>query len=101
MKTSQERYDEIQKEIWQISDSYTNIIKDKKCLDLNDKEKRHIEFLHFRVNGLIKELNTMNLEDIKIPLVYRSMVNKLRRDMFCLLGSDYKKENEENQNYLV
>ena len=79
-KTPQERFEEIKKEIIQISESYTLIRQNMNKEQPAGYEQRHIQFLQMRLNDLVKELNEMNSkQEIVIPLLYKDAVNKLRR----------------------
>ena len=99
-KTAQERYDEIRREIIQISESYTLVRQNRqnnffleKILENQTREKssrteepryeqRHMQFLHNRLNDLIHELNDMTKNgEIQIPLLWKDAVNQLRRSI--------------------
>lgn len=97
-KTPQERYEEIKKEIWQISESYTNITNGKFYFELKSAEKEHCAFLHFRLNELIKELNELIGGGIKINLVYRKIVNDLNSKLKMCSNKEYVNDfsNDEN-----
>ena len=100
MKTPEERFAEIKKEILEISESYTLLRQNRqnnffleKILENQTGEKssrreepryeqRHVQLLHNRLNDLIKELNKMSAKgEIQIPLLYKDVVNKLRRGL--------------------
>jgi len=72
-----DRYDEIRKEILQISESYVLITRDKLIADLSAYETEHMGMLYYELRELVKELKTMFLHDIEIPMIYRKMVNNL------------------------
>ena len=101
-KTPEERYDEIKKEIIQISESYTMIKQNMNKEQPTTYEQRHMQFLQIRLNELVKELNIMNAkEEIQIPLLYKDAVNKLRRALldncpkeFVQVANDVKYLNE-------
>ncbi len=93
-KTPQERYDEIQKEIWQISESFMIATKNKLISDLTGFDMRHLEFLHYRLGSLIVEMKTLSHE-VKIPLIYKKLVNKLMYDLGCCISQDFANELRE------
>ena len=119
-KTAQERYDEIKREIIQISESYTLVRQNRqnnffleKILENQTREKssrteepryeqRHMQFLHNRLNDLIHELNDMTKNgEIQIPLLWKDAVNQLRRSLldncpknFFKLANDIESLNE-------
>ena len=121
-KTAQERFDEIQKEIIQISESYTLIRQNRntalfleKMLENQTDEKssrtespkyeqRHMQLLQNRLNELVKELNGMNAKgEIQIPLLYKDAVNKLRRALLDNCPKEYiqvAKDVEDLNEYL-
>lgn len=94
---AQERFAEIKREIIKISESYTIIRQNRqtnRTLEQiqdedfdNDKgsplyEQRHIQLLQMRLNDLVIELNSMTTTgEIQIPLLYKDVVNKLRRSL--------------------
>jgi len=77
MKTAQERYDEIRREILQISESYVLITRDKLIADLSAYETEHMGMLYYELRELVKELKTLFLHGVEIPMIYRKMVNNL------------------------
>ena len=85
-KTPQERYDEIKREIIQISESYTRINN----MDISIGKMKHINFLHYRLRELIQELKTMKSSDVEISLVYKKMVNQLMLDLGNCKSADYR-----------
>lgn len=99
-KIPQERYDEIKREIIQISESYTLIkqnrtnIKDGiKLNSLVGHEQRHMVLLFMRLNDLIKELNSMDAaQEITIPLLYKRVVNGLKNNLIANCGAEYELE---------
>ena len=91
-KTPQERYDEIRKEIIQISESYVLITRNKLTSDLNTDEIRHMGMLYFELRKLVKELKTMFLHDIEISLIYRQMVNELMYHIKIRTDAEFMKE---------
>ena len=72
-----ERYDEIKREIIQISESYTLMKKGKFIADLNADETSHMGMLYYELRELVKELKTLFLHGVEIPMIYRKMVNNL------------------------
>ena len=97
-KTTDERFEEIKREIIRMSESYTLIMQNRNTAFFFDKmlenqtgekssrtenpkyEQRHMQFLQNRLNELVKELNSMSARgEIQIPLLYKDAVNKLRR----------------------
>ena len=94
-KTQQERYDEIKKEIWQISESYTIITKNKLTSELNSCEMRHLEFLHYRLRELVGEMKTFSHEEVEIPLIYKKLLNKLINDISYRVSQEYANELRE------
>lgn len=94
-KTQQERYDEIQKEIWKISESYTITTKDKLISELNSYEMRHLEFLHYRLRELVSEMKTFSREEVEISLIYKKLVNKLMNDISYCVSQEYANELRE------
>lgn len=91
-KTAQQRYDEIQKEIWQISESYTLTRRNKLLSDLNIYEMRHLEFLHYRLRELVSEMKTFSCEEVEISLIYKKLVNKLMNDISYCVSQEYANE---------
>jgi len=112
-KTPQERYEEIKKEIIQISESYTIVKHGMKNKEHANYEKRHFTLLHIRLIELIKELNSMTAkQEINMSMIYKTMVNGLRRNLFENADKEYKKEalankgsydllNEDITDYLI
>ena len=97
-KTPQERYNEIKKEIIQISESYTLVKQGMKNKEHTNYEKRHFTLLHIRLIELIKELNSMTAkQEINIPMFYKTFVNALKRSIFENADSEYKKESLINK----
>ena len=94
-KTAQERYSEIQKEIWQISESYTSLTKNKLISELNNDEMRHLEFLHYRLRELVGEMKTFSYEEVNISLIYKKLVNKLMYDLSWRVSQEYANELRE------
>ena len=95
MKTQQERFDEIKKEIWQISESYIVITKNKFISDLTSYEMRHFEFLHYRLRELVSEMKTFSKEEVEISLIYKKLVNKLMNDISYCVSQEYANELRE------
>ncbi len=92
-KTPQERYDEIKNDIIKISESYTLIRQNMKKDQPTGLEQRHIAFLHMRLVDLVQELNSMTVKlEIEIPLIYKTLVNNLRRSMFDNSDRNYKRD---------
>ena len=91
-KTQQERYDEIQKEIWQISESYTIATRNKFISELTSYEMRHFEFLHYRLRELVSEMKTFSNEEVEISLIYKKLVNKLMNDISYCVSQEYANE---------
>ena len=100
IEVHRERYNEIRKEILQISESYTLVRQNRqnnffleKILENQTGEKssrteepryeqRHMQLLHNRLNDLIKELNVMSAKgEIQIPILWKDAVNQLRRSL--------------------
>ena len=54
-----ERYNEIRREILQISESYVLITGDKLIADLNVCETEHMGMLYYELRELVKELKTL------------------------------------------
>lgn len=89
-KTPEERYNEIKKEIIQISESYTLVRQNMNKEQTTAFEQRHMQFLQIRLNELVKELNVMNAKgEIQIPLLYKDAVNKLRRALLDNCPKEY------------
>ena len=87
-----ERYNEIRREILQISESYVLITGDKLIADLNAYETEHMEILYFELRDLIRELKTMFLHDIEIPMIYRKIVNELMYNIKCCTSAEFMNE---------
>ena len=51
-----------------------------------------MEILYFELRDLIKELKTMFLHDIEIPLIYRKIVNELMYNIKCCTSAEFVKE---------
>lgn len=112
-KTPEERYEEIKKEIIQISESYTLVKQGMRNKEHANYEKRHFTLLHIRLIELIKELNTMTAkQEINMPMIYKTLVNALKRSLFENADNEYKNEsliykgsynilNDEITDYLV
>ena len=93
IKTPEERFDEIKKEIIQISESYTLVKQGMKNKEHVNYEKRHFTLLHIRLIELIKELNSMTAkQEINMPIIYKTLVNALKRSLFENADNEYKKE---------
>ncbi len=93
IKAPQERFEEIKKEIIQISESYTLIKQGMKNKEHTNYEKRHFTLLHIRLIELIKELNSMMAkQEIDIPMIYKTFVNSLKRSLYENVDNEYKKE---------
>jgi len=92
-KTAQERYDEIRREIIQISESYT-LIKQNMNKEYPTKyEERHFVLLHLELIDLIKELNSLNATgEVPIRLLYKEVVNSLKRNLEENCGASYKEQ---------
>ena len=113
IKTPEERFEEIKKEIVQISESYTLVKQGMKNKEHTAYEKRHFTLLHIRLIELIKELNSMTAkQEINMPIFYKALINALKRNLFENADSEYKKEaliykgsysivNEEITDYLI
>ena len=99
-KTPEERFIEIKREIIEISESYTLIRQNRNSAFFLEKllknqtgekssrtespkyEQRHMQLLQNRLNELVKELNRVSAKgEIQIPLLYKDVVNKLRRSL--------------------
>ena len=93
-KTPQERFDEIQKEIWKISESFMIATKNKSISDLTGFDMRHLEILHYRLGILVVEMKTLSHE-VKISLIYKKLVNKLMYDLGCCVSQEYANELRE------
>ena len=91
-KTPEERFDEIQKEIIEISESYTLTTRNKLISDLNSYEMRHLEFLHYRLRELVSEMKTFSCEEVEISLIYKKLVNKLMNDISYCVSQEYANE---------
>ena len=91
-KSPIDRYNEIKKEIWQISESYSLLLRDKLISELNDREMTHAGFLHFRMRELVTELKQLSDAGVGIPLIYKKLVNKLIRDLSYCVSQDYGNE---------
>ena len=92
-KTPEERFEEIKKEIVQISESYTLVKQGMKNKEHTNYEKRHFTLLHIRLIELIKELNSMTAkQEINMPMFYKTLVNSLKRSLFENADNEYKKE---------
>ena len=108
MKTPEERFAEIKKEVLEISESYTLVRQNRqnnffleKILENQTGEKssrteepryeqRHMQLLHNRLNDLIKELNIMSAKgEIQIPLLWKDSVNQLRRSLLDNCPKEY------------
>ena len=92
-KTVQERYDEIKREIIQISESYT-LIKQNMNKEYSTKyEERHFVLLHLELIDLIKELNSLNATgEVPIKLLYKEIVNSLKRNLEDNCSASYKEQ---------
>lgn len=99
-KSPEERLNEIKREIWQISESYTNITNGKFYFELKSAQKEHCAFLHFRLNELIKELNELISGGIKINLVYRKIVNNLNSTLKTCLNKEYVNDFSNDKNLI-
>ena len=87
------RVEEIKKEIWQISESYTNLSSGKMYYNLTERERKHCAFLYARLTELIMQLNNVNKSfEIKTNLVYKKMVNNLRDSLWTSTSQEYKDE---------
>ena len=103
-KTPIDRYDEIKREIIQISEIYTLIKQNraniengmKQVKELNSVvryEQRHMLLLYMRLSDLIKELNSMNAaQEITISLLYKNAVNSLKSNLLENCGAEYQIE---------
>ena len=92
-KIPRERYDEIKREIIQISESYTLIKQNMNKEQPTKYEQRHILLLQMRLNDLIKELNSMKAAlEITISLQYKNIVNSLKRSLVENCGGEYQEE---------
>ena len=92
-KTAQERYDEIKKEIIQISESYTLIKQNMNKEHPTKYEERHFVLLHLELIDLIKELNSLNATgEVSIRLLYKEVVNSLKRNLENSCGASYKEQ---------
>ena len=112
-KTPEERFEEIKKEIVQLSESYTLVKQGMKNKEHTTYEKRHFTLLHIRLIELIKELNSMTAkQEINMPMFYKKMVNCLKRNLYENADNEYKKEalickgsyniiNEDITDYLI
>ena len=104
-KTPQERFDEIKEEIIQISESYTLVRQNSKNEELAKYEQRHITLLHIRMVELVKELNKMSASfEIEIPLIYKTIVNNLKRVLYDNAEQKYKRDiafTKEMNDFLV
>ena len=104
-KTAQERYEEIKREIIQISESYTLVRQNSKNEELTKYEQRHITLLHIRMVELFKELNKMSTSfKIEIPLIYKATVNNLKRVLYDNAEQKYKRDiafTKEMNDFLV
>ena len=80
IKTPQERYDEIKREIIEISESYVLIKQNMEKDHPTKYEQRHFLLLQMELSGLIEELNLLNVSgEINISLLYKDVVNNLKR----------------------
>ena len=104
-KTPEERYEEIKREIIQISESYTRVRQNSKNEELTKYEQRHITLLHIRMVELVKELNKMSASfKIEIPLIYKTIVNNLKRILYDNSEQKYKRDiafTKEMNDFLV
>ena len=90
-KAPEERFDQIKREIIQISESYVLVRQNMDKEDPTAYEKRHFQFLQMRLNDLTKELNQMSAKgEISIPLLYKDAVNKLRRSLLESCPKEFK-----------
>lgn len=93
MKTAEERYDEIKREIIQISESYTLIMQNMNKEQPTKYEQRHILLLQMKLNDLIEELNSMKAaQEITISLLYKNIVNSLKRSLVGNCAGEYQEE---------
>lgn len=96
-KTAQERYDEIKREIIQISESYTLIKQNMNKEHPTKYEERHFVLLHLELIDLIKELNSLNATgEVPIRLLYKEVVNSLKRNLEENCGASYKEQLDRN-----
>ena len=87
-----ERYNEIRREILQISESYVLITGDKLIADLNAYETEHMGMLYYELRELVKELKTLFLHGVEIPMIYRKMVNNLMYNIKLCTDAEIKEE---------
>ena len=88
-KTPTEIYNEIKREIIQISESYAKVKNIKAFNEL--PLERHCALLHERLKELITELKYLeDAGEIKISLVYKKMINKLVEDVYRSSNEGYK-----------
>ena len=103
-ETAQERFDEIKREIIKISESYTIVMQNAKD-GFARYETRYFTLLHMRLVELVVELNKMSASfQIQIPLIYKTMVNELRRSLFDVSDQKYKSNiafSKEGNDYLI
>ena len=96
-KIPQERYDEIKREIIQISESYTLIKQNMNKEHPTKYEERHFVLLHLELIDLIKELNSLNATgEVPIQLLYKDVVNSLKRNLEENCGASYKEQLDRN-----
>ena len=81
-KTPEVRFAGIKQEIIKISESYVLMKQNMDKENPTAYEQRHMQLLHNWLNDLIKELNKMSAKgEMQIPLLYKDVVNKLRRGL--------------------
>ena len=96
-KKLRKRYEEIQKEILEISECFIAIKKQGLSPFANGSESTHLKLLFCRLSNLIKELNNISAHGIEVPLVYKKMVNDLFKDMKKCIPYESREElKEEN-----
>lgn len=100
-----QRLDEIKREIIKISESFLITKQNKRDNGaMTPYEVQHIQFLHFRLKELEKALEEMSIHDIHVPMIYKNMVNTLKSSMYVYLSRDYLtelKEYEKTNNVII
>jgi hypothetical protein len=94
-KKLKKRYNEIQKEILEISECFMMLKKQGLSPMYNGSDANHLKLLFCRLSNLIKELKDISSHGIEIPLVYKKMVNDLFKEMKTYIPYESRTELEE------
>ena len=94
-KKLKKRYNEIQKEILEISEYFMMLKKQGLSAFSNGSESNHLKLLFCRLSNLMKELNDISSHGIEIPLVYKKIVNDLFNEMKTYIPYESRNDLEE------